>query len=48
MWNAKTPMTSPDMVAKPIKWYPMNPEWKSRVVAMQLFNEDAKIGRAHV
>lgn len=41
MWNAKTPMTSPDMVAKPIKWYPMNPEWKSSVVAMQLFNEDA-------
>lgn len=23
-WNAKTPMTSPDMVAKPIKWNPMD------------------------
>ena len=23
-WNARTPMTSPDMVAKQIKWTPMN------------------------
>ena len=40
-WNAKTPMTSPDMVAKPIKWNPMSEDWKKRVEAMQLYNEDA-------
>lgn len=28
-WNAKTPMTSPDMVAKPIKWNPMSEDWKN-------------------
>lgn len=40
-WNAKTPMTFPDMVAKPIKWNPMSEDWKKRVEAMQLYNEDA-------
>ena len=40
-WNAKTPMTSPDMVANPIKWNPMSEDWKKRVEAMQLYNEDA-------
>ena len=40
-WNAKTPMTSPDMVAKPIKWNPRSEDWKKRVEAMQLYNEDA-------
>ena len=40
-WNAKTPMTSPNMVAKPIKWNPMSEDWKKRVEAMQLYNEDA-------
>lgn len=40
-WNAKTPMTSPDMVANPIKWNPMSKDWKKRVEAMQLYNEDA-------
>ena len=40
-WNAKTPMTSPDMVANPVRWNPMDKEWKKRVEAMQLYNEDA-------
>ena len=40
-WNARTPMTSPDMVAKQIKWTPMNDEWKKNVQEMQLFNEKA-------
>ena len=40
-WNARTPMTSPDMVAKQIKWTPMNEDWKNSVQKMQLFNEDA-------
>ena len=40
-WNARTPMTSPDMVAKQIKWTPMNEEWKKNVQEMQLFNEKA-------
>lgn len=40
-WNAKTPMTSPDMVANPVHWNPMDKEWKKRVEAMQLYNEDA-------
>ena len=40
-WNAKTPMTSPDMVANPVRWNPMDKEWKKRVETMQLYNEDA-------
>lgn len=28
-WNAKTPMTSPDMVANPVRWNPMDKEWKN-------------------
>lgn len=43
-WNAKTPMTSPDMVAKPIKWNPMSEDWKKRVEAIRVKYADEDIG----